>query len=45
MNGFLLLHIGAAPERADKFYDRLDELIDFLKSKNYKLVRIEELLR
>lgn len=46
LNGFLLLlHIGTAPERTDKFYNRLDELIDFLKSKNYKIVRIEQLLR
>jgi endoglucanase len=46
LNGFILLmHIGTAPERTDKFYDRLDELIGFLKSKNYKMVRIEELLR
>ena len=46
LNGFiLLLHIGTAPERTDKFYNRLDELIDFLRLKNYELVRIEQLLR
>jgi peptidoglycan/xylan/chitin deacetylase (PgdA/CDA1 family) len=46
LNGFiLLLHIGTAPERTDKFYDHLNELIEFLKSKNYELIRIEELLR
>jgi endoglucanase len=46
LNGFLLLlHIGADPERTDKFYGRLDELIDFLKSKKYRMVGIEELLR
>ncbi|HEY0459563.1 MAG TPA: glycoside hydrolase family 9 protein [Pyrinomonadaceae bacterium] len=46
LNGFiLLLHIGTAQGRTDKFYNRLGELIDFLKSKNYKLVRIEQLLR
>jgi peptidoglycan/xylan/chitin deacetylase (PgdA/CDA1 family) len=46
LNGFLLLlHIGAAPERTDKFYNRLDELIDFLKSKNYQMARIEQLLK
>jgi peptidoglycan/xylan/chitin deacetylase (PgdA/CDA1 family) len=46
LNGFLLLlHIGTAPERTDKFYDRLNELIGFLKSKNYQLVRIEQLLK
>ncbi len=46
LNGFiLLLHIGTAPERTDKFYDRLNDLIDFLKARNYKMVRIEQLLR
>jgi endoglucanase len=46
LNGFLLLlHIGTAPERTDKFYNRLEELIDFLKSKNYEPVRIDQLLR
>jgi peptidoglycan/xylan/chitin deacetylase (PgdA/CDA1 family) len=46
LNGFLLLlHIGTAPERTDKFYNRLDELIEFLKSKNYELVRVEQLLK
>ena len=46
LNGFLLLmHVGTAPERTDKFYNHLDELIDFLRTKNYKLVRIDELLQ
>ena len=46
MKGFLLLmHIGVAPERTDKFYDRLRELIAFLKSKRLRLVRVDELLR
>lgn len=46
LNGFLmLLHIGVAPERTDKFYDRLDELLIWLKSKNYQIVRVDELLR
>ena len=45
LSGFiLLLHIGTAPERTDKFYNRLDELIEWLKTKNYRLVRIDELL-
>jgi endoglucanase len=44
LNGFiLLLHIGTDPERTDKFYDRLGELVEFLRSKNYKLIRIDEL--
>lgn len=46
LNGFILLsHIGAGPARTDKFYDRLDELIEFLKGKEYELVRIDELLK
>jgi peptidoglycan/xylan/chitin deacetylase (PgdA/CDA1 family) len=46
LNGFvLLMHIGAGPGRTDKFYSKLPELISWLKSKNYKLVRIDELLR
>jgi len=46
LNGFILLmHIGAGPGRPDKFYDRLDELITWLKSKNYQTVRIDVLLK
>lgn len=45
LNGFILLiHIGSAPERTDKFYHRLDELIIWLKEKGYELKRIDELL-
>ncbi len=45
LNGFiLLLHTGTAPERKDKFYDRLDDLISALQRKGYVLVRIDELL-
>lgn len=45
LNGFILLiHIGTAPERTDKFYNLLDELISWLKSKEYELQRIDELL-
>lgn len=44
-NGFILLiHIGTAPERTDKFYDRLDDLLGYLSAKDYRLVRIDELL-
>jgi len=44
-NGFILLiHIGTAPERTDKFYDRLDDLLEYLAAKGYRLVRIDELL-
>lgn len=45
LNGFiLLLHIGTHPERTDKFYYRLPELITYLKSKGYSLERIDQLL-
>jgi peptidoglycan/xylan/chitin deacetylase (PgdA/CDA1 family) len=46
LNGFILLmHIGTNAKRTDKFYLRLPQLIDYLKNKNYKLVRIDELLQ
>ncbi len=46
LNGFiLLLHIGVAPERTDKFYDRLDDLIKWLESNKYQLLRIDQLLK
>jgi endoglucanase len=45
LNGFILLsHIGSGPKRSDKFSDRIDELIQFLSSKQYAPVRIDELL-
>ena len=44
-NGFILLiHIGTAPERTDKLYARLDDLLDYLTARGYKLVRVDELL-
>jgi peptidoglycan/xylan/chitin deacetylase (PgdA/CDA1 family) len=46
LNGFLLLmHIGTDPERTDKLYNRLDDLIKELKHRGYELVRVEELLK
>ena len=46
LNGFiLLLHVGAGPERADKFYNRLDELITWLRRERYELVRVDRLLK
>lgn len=46
LNGFmLLLHIGTDPRRTDKLYDRLPELINFLKNEGYELVKVDELLR
>jgi endoglucanase len=45
LNGFiLLLHIGTDPRRTDKFYDKLPALIQYLKSKGYEMVKINELL-
>jgi len=45
LNGFiLLLHIGTHPDRTDKLYNYLDELLVYLKQHDYKLVRIDELL-
>lgn len=45
LNGFILLiHIGTDERRTDKFYTKLDRLLDELRSKGYSLVRIDELL-
>ena len=42
LNGFiLLLHIGTDTRRNDKFYNRLAELITYLKKYDYKLARID----
>jgi endoglucanase len=46
LNGFvLLLHIGSDPKRKDKFYHKLPELINYLKSKKYQMVTINQLLK
>jgi peptidoglycan/xylan/chitin deacetylase (PgdA/CDA1 family) len=46
LNGFIFLsHTGAGPKRIDKFFNRLDSLIVWLRSKNYEMVRIDDLLR
>ncbi|HEX3625660.1 MAG TPA: glycoside hydrolase family 9 protein [Verrucomicrobiae bacterium] len=45
LNGFiLLLHIGSGPARADKFAGRFGALLDYLASRGYQCVRIDELL-
>ncbi len=45
LNGFiLLLHIGTHPDREDKFYFRLDDLITGLNNRGYAFVRIDRLL-
>ncbi len=46
LNGFILLvHIGTDPERTDKFYLLLGDLIRDLKSRGYAFARVDELLR
>lgn len=43
LNGFiLLLHIGAHPDRTDKFYDRFEELIDSLLGRGYTFKLMNE---
>lgn len=46
LNGFLLMvHFGVDARRTDKFYDRLDELIDTLQARGYSFVPIEQQIR
>ena len=46
MNGFILLiHIGADPDRKDKFYLHLEKLIIFLKKEGYQFSTLHELLK
>ncbi|KAA0252803.1 MAG: hypothetical protein EDM75_11975 [Chlorobiota bacterium] len=41
LNGFLLLtHFGTHPERTDKFYEKLDDLLLYLRQKGYNFVRL-----
>lgn len=45
LNGFILLiHIGTDPRRTDKFYYKLDTLINDLKQKGYRFTTITQLL-
>ena len=45
LNGYLLLlHIGTDPKRTDKFYYRLNELINELKQKGYQFKKVNEML-
>ena len=44
LNGFILLsHIGTHPERTDKFYNKLDALIETLVKRGYALKRVDQL--
>lgn len=37
LNGcIMLIHFGTAPERTDKFYNRLDDLLTYLHKKGYQ---------
>lgn len=46
LNGFILLiHIGTDPERTDKFYFRLEDIIGELRQRGYACVRIDDMLR
>ena len=45
LNGFILLtHIGTAPQRKDKFYYRMGDLIAYLKSRGYRFETVDRLL-
>lgn len=46
LNGYIfLIHISTMPARYDKFYHRLDDLIDLLRESGYQVVSLRELLR
>jgi len=46
LNGsILLIHAGVGPQRSDKLYDRLNEIIRVLHQRGYKFVRIDEMFR
>ena len=46
LNGaVVLLHAGTDERRKDKFYNRLQEMIRFLKAKGYAFKRIDQLLK
>lgn len=46
LNGVvLLIHAGTDPRRKDKLYNRLDELIGYLRKQGYQFKRIDELLK
>ncbi len=46
LNGVILLvHAGTDPRRKDKLYDKLEELIVYLKGKGYAFKKVDELLR
>ncbi len=45
LNGFLLLiHIGTNPERTDKFYYKINDLIEELQGEGYEFIPLETML-
>jgi peptidoglycan/xylan/chitin deacetylase (PgdA/CDA1 family) len=45
LNGFILLvHLGVDPKRDDPFFNKLPELIKYLKATGYEFVTIDRLL-
>jgi len=45
LNGFILLmHIGTDPKRTDKFYYKLTQLVNYLKTKGYRFKTIDQLI-
>jgi endoglucanase len=46
LNGFvLLMHIGAGPDRKEKFFTKLPELIHWLKQRGYQFSTVDQLLK
>jgi peptidoglycan/xylan/chitin deacetylase (PgdA/CDA1 family) len=46
LNGYILLmHVGTAPDRTDKLYHHLPDLIAELRRKGYSFVTVNELLQ
>jgi len=45
LNGtIILIHAGTDERRKDKLYNRLNELVDYLKNKGYQFKKVDELL-
>ncbi|GGK70628.1 hypothetical protein GCM10011405_18360 [Rufibacter glacialis] len=46
LNGYLLLlHLGTDPARTDKFYHRLDELLQELTRRGYQMAPLQEVIQ
>ncbi len=45
LNGYILLiHAGTDPRRKDKLYNRLNEMVGYLKNDGYDFKKIDQLL-